>query len=91
MLKPAPDDFFGIVSSVKSGLVRLAGMSKFRVKKNLNKLTGALEAFVAAIEMHQDQNTVRTPSKQPLLEFHHRRHSKGSYVLRFGPSKSLAL
>jgi hypothetical protein len=44
MLEPAPHRFFGIVSSVKSGLVRLVGMSKLRVKKNLRKLTGALEA-----------------------------------------------
>lgn len=56
VLEPAPQSFFGIVSSVKSGLVRLAGMSELRVKKNLSKLTGALEAFVAAIEMTQDQN-----------------------------------
>jgi hypothetical protein len=51
MLEPAPHNFFGIVSSVKSGLVRLIGMSKLRVKKNLSKVTGALKAFVPAIEM----------------------------------------
>jgi hypothetical protein len=93
MLKPVPHNFFGTVSSVKSGLVRLVGMSKLRVKKNLSKVTGALEAFVGAIEMHQDQNAVRASdsSKQPILDFHQRCHPEGSYVLRFGPSKSLAL
>jgi hypothetical protein len=91
MLEPALDNFFGVVSSVKSGLVRLVGMPKFRVKKNLRKVTGALEGLVAAIDMHQDQNAVRASSKQPILEFHCRCHPKGSYVLRFGPSKSLAL
>lgn len=91
MFEPAPQSFFGIVSSVKRGLIRLVGMSKLRVKKNLRKVTGALESFVAAIDIHQDQNAVRAPRKQPILEFHHRCHSEGSYVLRFGPSKSLAL
>jgi hypothetical protein len=79
------------VSSVKSGLVRFVGMSKLRVQKNLSKVTGALEAYVTAIDMHQDQNAVRASSKQPILEFHHRCHPKGSYVLRFGPSKLLPL
>jgi hypothetical protein len=91
MLEPVPHNVFGIVSSVESGLVRLVGMSKLRVKKSLSKVTGALEAFVATIGMHQDQNAVRASSKQPILEFHHRCHSEGSYVLRFGPSESLAL
>jgi hypothetical protein len=91
VLEPIPQNFFGIVSSVESGLVRLVGMSKLRVKKSLSKVTGALEAFVATIDMHQDQNAVRASSKQPILEFYHRCHSEGSYVLRFGPSKSLAL
>jgi hypothetical protein len=91
MLEPAPHSFFGIVGSVKGGLVRLAGMSKLRVKKNLSKATGALEGFIAAIEMHQDQNAVRASSKKPILEFHIRCHPEGSNVLRFGPSKPLAL
>ncbi len=56
VLEPAPHNFFGIVSPVKSGLVRLVGISKLRVKKNFSEMTGALEAFVAAIEIHQDQN-----------------------------------
>src|SRR6266852_4264397 len=90
MLEPAPDVFFGIVRSVKSGLVRLVGMSKLRVKKNLRKVTGALERFVHAIEMHQNRNTVRASSKQHILDFHYRCHPEGSYVLRFGPSKSSA-
>jgi hypothetical protein len=91
MLEPIPHSFFGIVSSVKSGLVRLVGMSKLRVKKNFRKVTGALEGLIVAIDMHQDQNAVRASSNQPILEFHHRCHSEGSYVLRFRPSKSLAL
>ena len=90
MLEPAPHSFFGIVSSGKSGLVRLVGMSKLRVKKNLRKVTGALEGLVVAVDMHQDQSAVRAAesSKQPILKFHHGRHSEGPYVLRFGPSKS---
>ena len=63
MLVPAPHNLFGIVSSVEGGLVRLVGMSKIRVKKNLRKVTGALEALVAAVEMHQDQNVIRASSK----------------------------
>ena len=63
MFEPVPDNFFGIVSSVKSGLVRLVGMSKLRVKKSLSKVTGALEAYVTAIDMHQDQGAVRASSK----------------------------
>ena len=51
MLEPVPHDFFGIVSFVKGGLVRLVGMFKVRVKKDLRKVTGALKAFVTAIEM----------------------------------------
>ena len=90
MLEPAPDVFFGIVSSVKSGLVRLVGMTKLRVKKNLRKVTGALERFVDAIEMHQDQNTLRASDKQPILEFQYRCYPEGSYVLRFEPSRSSA-
>ena len=90
LLEPAPDTFLGIVSSAKSSLVRLVGMSKLRVKKNLRKVTGALEALVTAIEMHQDQNAMRASSKQHILDFHHRCHPEGSYVLRFRPSKSLA-
>src|ERR1700755_750771 len=76
MLEPVPQNFFGIVSSVKSGLVRLVGMSKLRVKKNLSKDTGALEGLVGATEMHQDQNVVRASesNKQLVLDFHHRCH-----------------
>jgi hypothetical protein len=50
MLEPAPHNFFGIVSPVKSGVIRLVAMSELRVKDNLSKVTGALEGFVAAIE-----------------------------------------
>ena len=70
MLEPAPNRFFGIVSSVKSGLVGLVSMSKFRVKKNLGEVTGALEALVTAVEMHRDQNAVRVPNKQSILGFY---------------------
>lgn len=63
MLEPAPHNFFGIISSVKSGLVRLVSMSKLRVKKNLSKVTGALEAFVATIDVQQDQKAVRPSYK----------------------------
>ena len=59
MLEPVPHDFFGIVSFVKGGLVRLVGMFKVRVKKNLRKVTGALRAFVTAIEMDLDKNVMR--------------------------------
>ena len=69
-LEPAPNGFFGIVSSVKSGLVGLVSMSKFRVKKNLGEVTGALEALVTAVEMHRDQNAVRVPNKQSILGFY---------------------
>ena len=56
MFEPAPHNFFGIVSLVKSGVVRPVGMTKLWVKENVRKVTGALEAFVGAIEMRQDQN-----------------------------------
>ena len=91
MLKPAPHNIFGIVSSVKGGPVRLVGMSKIGVKKKLRKVTGTLEGFVTAIGMHQNQKVVRVSSTQSILESHHRCHPEGSYVLRFGPTKSLSL
>ena len=91
MLEPTPQYFFGIVSSAESGPVRLVAMSKLGVKKNFRKEAGALEGLVVAIDRHQDQNVVRLSSKQHILEFHHRCYPKGSYVLRFGPSKLLAL
>ena len=53
VLEPTKHNFFGIVSPVKGGIVRLVRMSKLRVKKNLRKVTGCLEALVAAIEMHR--------------------------------------
>ena len=91
MFEPAPYRFFGTVSSVKGALFRLVGMSKIRVKKNLRKVTAALKAFVAAIEMDEDQNDVRASSKQHILDFHNRCQPEGSCVLRFGPTRSLVL
>jgi hypothetical protein len=34
-------------------------MAKFRVEKSLSQITGALEALVEPVEVHQDLNTVR--------------------------------
>jgi hypothetical protein len=48
-LHPAPHIFLDIVCLVKSGLVRFIGTPKFRVKKSLSKITGALEAYVEAV------------------------------------------
>ena len=91
MLEPAPYSFFGIVSFVEGGLFWPVGMSKLRIKKSLRKVTAALEAFVAAIEMDEDQKTVRAYGEQHILNFHNRCQPEGPCVLQFGPTKSLAL
>jgi hypothetical protein len=51
-LEPAPHIFIDIVCFVKGGLIRFTGMSKFRVKKSLSKITGALEPYVETVEEH---------------------------------------
>ena len=65
MLEPAPHNFFGIVGFVKGCLVWLVGMSEIRVKKNFGKPTGALETFVAAIEM-QFNTMIRISREYPI-------------------------
>ena len=58
-LKPGPHVSLEVECFVKGGLVRFEGMAKFRVEKSLSQITGALEALVEPVEVHQDLDTVR--------------------------------
>ncbi len=57
-----PYYFVSIVCFVESSLVRIAGMSRLRIKEGLGQITGSLEALVESAETHQDMNAIRESS-----------------------------
>jgi hypothetical protein len=63
-------------------------MSKFRVKKGLGKVTGALEALVEPVEAYQNTNTVREPDEYVIQVPEDRCNPEGSYVLRLRANKT---
>jgi len=82
-LEPGPHIFLDIMCFVKGALVRFVSMPKFRVKKGLGKVTGALEALVEAVEAYKNINTVREPDEYVIQMPEDRCNPEGSYVLRF--------
>ena len=51
-LEPGPHIFLDTVCFIEGGLVRFVSMPKFRVKKDLGEVTGALKALVKPVETY---------------------------------------